>query len=380
MANLDSTIGLLHLFGDATRVRLMALLAHAELTVADITSITELAQSRVSTHLGRLKDAGLLRVRRVGASTFYAVNDRAMPEPARRIWELVRGEVDDGVLESDRQRCDDLLRARERATSWPDSIAGEMERHYSPGRTWEATARGLIELLRLGDVLDVGSGDGAIAQLLAPRTRSITCLDRSDHMIAAAKKRLADQENVRFRVGDMHELPFADESFDEVLLFNTLTYAHKPERVVAEARRVLRAGGNLVAITLSGHGHAPVTAAYGHLQPGFDVDSLRALLFQRWAGRFALRRDVPRAPQAVLRGHYRPVHAPRREPGVWHDYCIIPVNEASRKYDPEGHPHADREAGRRAHPDPGRRDGHHAPALQARRAGLPWRAFRQPQP
>ncbi len=328
MANLDSTIGLLHLFGDATRVRLMALLAHAELTVADITSITELAQSRVSTHLGRLKDAGLLRVRRVGASTFYAVNDRAMPEPARRIWELVRGEVDDGVLESDRQRCDDLLRARERATSWPDSIAGEMERHYSPGRTWEATARGLIELLRLGDVLDVGSGDGAIAQLLAPRTRSITCLDRSDHMIAAAKKRLADQENVRFRVGDMHELPFADESFDEVLLFNTLTYAHKPERVVAEARRVLRAGGNLVAITLSGHGHAPVTAAYGHLQPGFDVRFTARALFQRWAGRFALRRDVAGAPQAVLRGRYGPVHAPRREPGRWHGYCIIPVNEA----------------------------------------------------
>ncbi len=277
MANLDSTIGLLHLFGDATRVRLMALLGHAELTVADITSVTELAQSRVSTHLGRLKDARLLRLRRVGASTFYAINDGAMPEPARRIWELVRGEVDDGVLESDRQRCDDLLRARETATSWPDSIAGEMERHYSPGRTWEATARGLIELVRLGDVLDVGSGDGAIAQLLAPRTRSITCLDRSERMIAAARKRLAVQDNVRFSVGDMHELPFEDESFDAVLLFNTLTYAHNPARVVAEARRVLRPGGNLVVITLSAHGHAPITAAYGHLQPGFDLDSLRAM-------------------------------------------------------------------------------------------------------
>ncbi len=278
MANLDSTIGLLHLFGDATRVRLMALLGQAELTVADITGVTELAQSRVSTHLGRLKDAGLLRVRKVGASTFYAVNDSAMPEPARRVWELVQGEVDDGVIESDRQRCDDLLRARESATSWPDSIAGEMERHYSPGRTWEATARGLIELVRLGDVLDIGSGDGAIAQLLAPRTRSITCLDRSDRMIAAAKKRLADQKNVRFNVGDMHELPFDDESFDAVLLFNTLTYAHKPERAVAEARRVLRPGGNLIVITLSAHGHASITEAYGHLQAGFDVAQLAELL------------------------------------------------------------------------------------------------------
>ena len=65
MANLDATLQLLHLFGDPTRVRLVALLGRDELTVAELTTITELGQSRVSTHLGRLKDAGSMTPQQV---------------------------------------------------------------------------------------------------------------------------------------------------------------------------------------------------------------------------------------------------------------------------------------------------------------------------
>lgn len=277
-ASLDATLGLLQLFGDATRVRLMALLATEELTVAELVAITALPQSRVSTHLGRLKDAGLLRDRRVGASTFYTVRDGAMPGPARAMWELVRTGTEDALLDQDRQRCAELLAARQGETSWPDTIAGEMDRHYSPGRTWEATARGLIELFSLGDVLDVGSGDGVIAQLLAPRARSFTCLDRSEKMIAAAKKRLDGQPNVRFAKGDMHELPFDADRFDQVLLFNTLTYAHDPARAVSEVARVLRPGGTALVVTLNAHEHASMTATYSHLHAGFAVEALRAML------------------------------------------------------------------------------------------------------
>jgi SAM-dependent methyltransferase len=278
MSSLESTVDLLHLFGDPTRVRLMALLADHELSVVELTSVTELPQSRVSTHLGRLKDAGLLRDRKVGASAFYALNDGAMPAEARKLWDLVSRETSDAVLVSDRARCAELLRARREATSWPDSIAGQMERHYSPGRTWEATARGLIELVQLGDVLDVGSGDGVIAGLMAPRSKSVTCLDRSERMIAAAKKRLAGLDNVHFTIGDMHELPFRADSFDQVLLFNTLTYAHQAERVLAETARVLRPGGSAVLITLSTHTHTAVTAAYSHLNAGFSSKELARLL------------------------------------------------------------------------------------------------------
>jgi SAM-dependent methyltransferase len=273
MASVASTVDLLHLFGDATRVRLLALLSGEELSVAELTTITELAQSRVSTHLGRLREAGLLRDRKLGASTLYAVNDAAMPASAREVWELVKTQVDDAVLDADRDRRERLRRAAKQA-SWPDSIAGEMERHYSPGRTWEATARGLLGFVELGDVLDIGSGDGAIAQLIAPRAKSITCADRSERMVEAAKRRLSGLHNVNVVLCDMHALPLGDESFDQVLLLNTLTYAEDPPRALAEASRVLRPRGTLGVVTLRAHTHGEVTASYGHVHPGFPAKML----------------------------------------------------------------------------------------------------------
>ncbi len=274
MAGLDAALDVLHLFGDPSRVRLMALLSREELAVAELVSITGLAQSRVSTHLGKLRDAGILRDRRVGASTFYTASDGVMPEQARKLWSLLESDVVDPVLEEDGRRCDELLHARDGATSWPDTVAGQMERHYSPGRTWEATARGLLGFVRLGDVLDVGSGDGAITQLFAPRAKTVTCVDRSERMISAAKKRLDHFSHVKYRVGDMQELPSDDGAFDEVIMHHVLTYSPAPARAVEEAARVLRPGGRLSLVTLKEHAHREITAQYSHLQPGFSLGAL----------------------------------------------------------------------------------------------------------
>ncbi|MCA9641479.1 MAG: metalloregulator ArsR/SmtB family transcription factor [Polyangiaceae bacterium] len=277
MISLDATVSLLSLFSDATRIRLMALLGREELSVAELTRITDLPQSRVSTHLGKLRDAGLLRDRRHGASTLYAVAE-GIPEHASRLWKSLSAELDDGVIAADLQRCQELVDARESAGDWPDSIAGQMERYYSPGRTWEATARGLVGLLRLGDVLDIGAGDGVISELLSSTARSITLLDRSERMVDAARKRLAHISSVNVCLGDMHELPFADATFDQVLLYNSLTYSHAPERALAEAARVLRPGGALAVVTLNEHSHMQITAAYSHLNAGFSPDSLQRML------------------------------------------------------------------------------------------------------
>jgi ArsR family transcriptional regulator len=153
-----------------------------------------------------------------------------------------------------------------------------MERHYSPGRTWEALSHGILGLVDLGDVLDVGSGDGFVAGLFAPRCRSVTCLDRSERMLEAARKRLGRTDNVRFVPGDMHDLPFAAGSFDHVALFNVLPYAEDPARALAEAARVLRKGGAVSVVTLNAHSHESVTAPYGHIQCGFKPAALRKLL------------------------------------------------------------------------------------------------------
>ena len=78
MLDLNNGADLLRVLGDPTRVRLLSLLAGDELTVAELTRITRLPQSRVSTHLGRLRAAGLVRDRRSGASCFYALNESGM--------------------------------------------------------------------------------------------------------------------------------------------------------------------------------------------------------------------------------------------------------------------------------------------------------------
>jgi SAM-dependent methyltransferase len=313
MIPLAKTVDSLRLFADPTRVRLAHLLDGTELSVAEITQITHLPQSRVSTHLGRLREAGVLRDRRQGASTYYVLNDAAMPEPARQLWALVAESRQEAVLRDDRSRRQEVVRARNQEQSWPESVAGQMERHYSPGRTWEATLFGLIGFVRLGDVLDAGSGDGAIAALLAPRSRSVTCLDVSPAVLRAARKRLRSQKNVSFAPGDVHALPFADGRFDQILLLHVLTYARDPALALREAARVLRPGGELVVSTLARHEHGEITSGYGHIHAGFSPRAVHAWL-QREAGLEVERCVVTSREKKPP--HFSVITAFARKPGV----------------------------------------------------------------
>jgi ArsR family transcriptional regulator len=312
MGTVGDTVDLLRLFADPTRVRLASLLERDELTVAEMTRITDLPQSRVSTHLGKLREAGVLRDRREGASTYYSMNDGAMPAETRKLWAVVGDTLDEPLLRADRDRCAALVRAREGGKGWPDSVAGQMERYYSPGRTWEAIARGLLGLVRLGDVLDAGSGDGAIAALLAPRARRITCLDRSQKVLDAARHRLGHLPNVAFVPGDLQALPFADGQFDQVLLFNVLVYADSPSRAISEAARVCKPGGALVITTLAPHDHREATAAYGHVHGGFSARKL-----ETWLEAEALAVDLCEITSREKRPpNFEVVSAFARKPGV----------------------------------------------------------------
>lgn len=275
---LHDSVELVAAFADPTRVRLLALLDGYELTVAELTAITELSQSRVSTHLARLRDHGLLQDRRDGSLRYYRLQREALAARAGRLWQAVRDDLDDAVLESDAARRTELLAARDQESPWVESIAGRMEHHYSPGRTWEALARGLTPLLSLGEVLDIGCGDGMVAQLLGPQATRYVGVDRSPKLIAAANKRLRRQSQVSFVEADMHELPLGDESFDTVLMLHVMTYTKEPERAVREAVRVLRPGGRIVLVTLAGHSHRDVVDRYGHHNLGFEPKKIRRLL------------------------------------------------------------------------------------------------------
>lgn len=273
--DLSQYVGALNLLGDESRLRLCALLRDRELSVTDLVRVTGLSQSRVSTHLARLREGGFVRDRRDGQHAFYALSVDTLPGTARVILDEAIGAADP-TLEGDQQRLHAL--DAERRGALPEAFAGEMERHYSPGRTWQSLAAGFAALVRLGDVLDVGSGDGAAVSWLCPRCRSLTCVDASPRMVEAAKQRLAPYAHVRALVADAHSLPFPRESFDTVMVFHTLTYAERPVGVLDECARVLRPGGRIVLLSLDEHRQREVTAPYGERHAGFSPSTLGALL------------------------------------------------------------------------------------------------------
>lgn len=263
------------LLSDSTRLRLLMLVDREELSVAELAAITQLAQPRVSTHLAKLKEAGLVSDRRQGVFVYYRMAANISDQSLNALWELLRTSTADPLIQQDFERIPQVLNARSGGASWADSVAGDMERHYSPGRTWEVTTRAIVQLLELGDVLDIASGDGVLAELLAPRARSIKCLDISQRVVDAGKKRLHNYSNVSFEPGDMHQLPVDNATFDTVLLMHALTYTNKPAGVFKEVGRVLRPGGRLVAATLQKHAHKNAVAAYNHLNLGFTESQLR---------------------------------------------------------------------------------------------------------
>ena len=278
-ASLEDKVPLLAALSDATRLRLLSLLARHELSVGEVTHVTELGQSKVSTHLARLREQELVADRKAGTSTYYRLNEN-LPAHARTLWDALQASLSDSTLERDLERAEQLIEARDKKT-WPERMAGELERHYSPGRTWDSLARAFTGLVRVGSVLDIGAGDGTVAEMLAPRASSYLCVDVSQTLCAAARARLKHEAHARVLRGDMHALPFASGLFDQVLLMNVLAYAARPKVALDEATRVLAPGGHMVLVTVARHDHTEVAEQYGHRQPGFAPRWLKGALEAR---------------------------------------------------------------------------------------------------
>lgn len=245
--------------------------------MAELAAITQLAQPRVSTHLSKLKDAGLVHDRRDGVFAYYRAARLVPGDLAGELWQNVRSSTKDPVFDADAKRLPEVLAARHDDESWVDAVAGDMERHYSPGRTWEAMARSVLTLLKPGRVLDIASGDGVLAELLAPQSEHYTCIDFSPKVVQAAEARLSHLDHVDVHQGDMHALPFDADQFDLVLMMHALTYAPKPDVALAEAARVLAPGGRLLAVTLASHKHQSVVKPFGHTNQGFTPKKLTSL-------------------------------------------------------------------------------------------------------
>ena len=105
------------------------------------------------------------------------------------------------------------------------------------------------------NVLELAAGTGLISKNIAGAARSIEVTDASPDMIAEARRGNTSTK-LHFAVQNLFQLPYADESFDVVLLANALHIIPEPEKALAEARRVLKRDGVLLVPTFTHKGNS----------------------------------------------------------------------------------------------------------------------------
>jgi ubiquinone/menaquinone biosynthesis C-methylase UbiE/DNA-binding transcriptional ArsR family regulator len=253
-----STINLLRLLADPTRLRLLLLLEEEQLSVAELQEILGMGQSRISSHLAQLKRAGVVDNRRSGKNVYYGPAKRPPRNGAlSRVNEIVQTLARE-LPETARDRTALKLIRRKRqdkARGYFDELAGKFGRSYVPGRSWQALAHTLISLLPPVTVADLGAGEGTLAQLLARTARKVIAIDNSPKMVAFGSQ-LAKQhgfKNLEYRLGDIQDPPIARGSVDLAILSQALHHAARPERAIASAHRLLRKNGRLVILDLLSH-------------------------------------------------------------------------------------------------------------------------------
>ena len=137
------------------------------------------------------------------------------------------------------------------------------------------TSRALLAMLpKHWTVADLGCGTGNAAELLAPHVHEVIAVDRSEPMLAAARKRLSGLGNVRFVVGDLESLPLADASVDAATCVLVLHHLEDPVSALREMRRVIRPGGALLVVDMFAHGRDEYRSSMGHEHLGFDEAGL----------------------------------------------------------------------------------------------------------
>ena len=280
---MPSTVNLLRLLADPTRLRLLLLLHEAELTVAELQEILEMGQSRISSHLAQLKRAGVVQDRRAGKHAYYGASKPSQDNGAHtRVTELVRTLARE-IPESgnDRTALKVVLRKRQDKTrEYFDALAGRFGRSYVPGRSWEALSHSLIALLPPLTVADLGAGEGTLAQLLARNAKKVIAIDNSPKMVEFGGKlaRKHGFKNLEYRLGDLEDPPIADATIDLAFFSQALHHAIKPERAIASAHRMLKKGGRVVILDLLSHQFEQARELYADHWLGFSEVDLQQLL------------------------------------------------------------------------------------------------------
>jgi ArsR family transcriptional regulator len=274
----------LRLLADPSRLRVLLLVEREELSVAELQEILGMGQSRISTHLAQLKQAGLLEDRRNGKSilyrlkTFRGAESKAF-EQLLGVLRRAAGEIPEAEQDSEALRLA-LGRRQEKMRAYFDELAGKFGRHYMPGRSWKGIAETLLALMPPVVIADLGAGEGTFSQMLARRAKKVIAVDNSEKMVeyGAELARKRGVKNLEYRQGDLEAVPLRNGSIDVAFFSQALHHAQHPERAVAEAWRILKPGGRIVVLDLLRHNYEEARELYADLWLGFtEVEASRYL-------------------------------------------------------------------------------------------------------
>lgn len=278
---MNSSWDTLKTLSDSTRLRLLALLLKEELSVAELQEILGMAQSRISSQLALLRQAGFVTDRREGKKAFYSLRTGLAPKQLALLRAACESVAELPASGEDRDSLDRILQKRRRVSEqYFNLIAGKLGKHHCPGRSWEAIGHLALRLVPAITVADLGAGEGLISQLIAHRAERVWCIDNSPRMVevgtALAKKN--GLANLAYKLGDIEQVPLPDKSVDLAILSQALHHASHPQTAVNEAHRILKPGGQLLLLDLKEHTFEKARELYGDLWLGFKESALHGFL------------------------------------------------------------------------------------------------------
>lgn len=306
---MSSTLKALRALSDSTRLRIMAMLEHDELSVNELQEITKMGQSRISTHLRLLQDAALVQSRRDGKRTFYKINERADKSSREILLLAAQGAKELPEHASDEVNLKRILaRRKQQEQVYFNQVAGRFDRSYGPGRSWQAFGHLLLRILPPLTVADLGSGEGLLSELLARRCRKVIAVDNSEKMVefGARKAKKNGLKNLEFRLGDLQNPPVEPNSVDLVILSQALHHADKPNEAIQAAHRMLTPGGQLLILDLARHTFQKAHELYGDRWLGFAESDLQRWLeaagFKKIEINVVAREELPPFFETILAG------------------------------------------------------------------------------
>jgi ArsR family transcriptional regulator len=281
LRRVNASWDILKVISDPTRLRLLALVAREELSVAELQEILGMGQSRISSQLALLRTVNLVTDRREGKKAFYSSRAHLPASTQALVKAAVDSVADLPMMVEDRENLDRILQKRRRTQEqYFNLIAGRLGKNYCPGRSWEAIGHLALRLTPAIDIADLGAGEGLVSQLLAHRARQVWCIDNSPRMVevGAELARKNGLGNLAYKLGDIEKVPLPDRSVDLAILSQALHHAHHPQTAVDEAFRILRPGGQLLVLELNEHSFEKARELYADIWLGFKESALHAFL------------------------------------------------------------------------------------------------------